>query len=231
MLTALGAPIERIGDRTIVVSRGAPTAFDVELPADPSSAVFLAVAATITAGSEVTLVDVLLNPGRVAFVDALRAMGGDIDVAERGEQLGEPRGDLVVRSASLHGAVVECQEPSIDEIPALAVAATFAEGTTEFRGAGELRVKESDRVATTSELVRAIGGTADVDGDTLVVHGGTARPANVTSHGDHRIALAAAVAANATTGTSTIEGWSASAVSYPGFLADLEQLTDPTHRT
>jgi 3-phosphoshikimate 1-carboxyvinyltransferase len=224
MLQALGAPVTRLDDRTLRVTKGAPSPFELELPGDPSSAAFLVVAATITPGSEIVLADVLLNPGRIAFVDALRSMSADIDVRPRDERLGEPVGDLVVRAAALQGAVVECHEPMIDEVPALAVAATFATGTTEFRGAAELRVKESDRIATVSELVAAMGGGTEARPDGFIVRGGRPHRVNADSHGDHRIALAAAVAANATPGPSTIAGWSATRVSYPGFERDLEQL-------
>jgi len=152
-------------------------------------------------------------------------MGADIDVRPRGERLGEPVGDLIVRAAPLQGTVVECREPMIDEVPALAVAATFATGRTELRGVAELRVKESDRIATIIELVGAIGGQAEAYDDVLVVTGGSPRAATIDSHGDHRIALAGAVAANAAPGASTITGWSAVDVSYPGFAADLDRLT------
>jgi len=151
-------------------------------------------------------------------------MGADIDVSPRGERLGEPVGDVAARAAALHGAVVECHEAMIDEVPALAVAAAFAKGRTELHGTAELRVKESDRLATVIELVRAIGGEAEAAGDTLVVHGGTPRATTIDSHGDHRIALAAAVATNGVPGTSTITSWDATQVSYPDFERDLDDL-------
>ncbi len=224
MLVALDAPVTRLDGRTLRVSKGEPRPFELELPGDPSSAAFLVVAATITPGSELLLEDVLVNPGRIAFVEVLRAMGADIDVSPRGERLGEPVGDVAARAAALHGAVVECHEAMIDEVPALAVAAAFAKGRTELRGTAELRVKESDRLATVIELVRAIGGEAEAAGDTLVVHGGTPRAATIDSHGDHRIALAAAVATNGVPGTSTITSWGATQVSYPDFERDLDDL-------
>jgi 3-phosphoshikimate 1-carboxyvinyltransferase len=116
----------------------------------------------------------------------------------------------------------------IDEVPALAVAAVFAAGTTEFRGVSELRVKETDRVATVIDLVRALGAEATAAGDTLVVRGGSPQAFTIDSHGDHRIALAAAAAATAVDGASTITGWSAADVSYPGFAEDLDRLTKAT---
>jgi 3-phosphoshikimate 1-carboxyvinyltransferase len=225
MLAALDVPIERVDPCTLRVERGAPRAFELDLPGDPSSAAFLAVAAAITPGSDLVLDDVLLNPGRIAFLDVLSRMGAAVAVTPTGERLGEPVGTIAVRPGPLHGTVVECREPIIDEVPALAIAGAFAEGITEFRDAAELRVKESDRVLTVVELLAALGVGAEPRDDGLVVRGGTPGPATLRSHGDHRIALAAAVAANAAAGTSTIEGWSAVDVSYPGFLDDLAELT------
>jgi 3-phosphoshikimate 1-carboxyvinyltransferase len=227
MLTALGAPLERVDPQTLRVEHGAPRPFDLELPGDPSSAVFLVVAATITPGSDLVLDDVLLNPGRIEFLEALQRMGADIDVEQHDERLGEPVGTISVRAAPLHGTVIHAHESIIDEIPALAVAGAFADGVTEFRDAAELRVKESDRVLTVVDLLVALGVGAEPRDDGLVVRGGRPGRASLHSHGDHRIALAAATAANAVPGDSTIEGWDAAAVSYPGFLDDLDRLAEP----
>ena len=202
MLVALGAPIERLDDRTVRVSRGAPRPFELELPGDPSSAAFLIVAATVTEGSELVVDDLLLNPGRIGFVDVLRRMGAAIETETVGERLGEPVGRVAVRSAPLHGTTVSCAEPIIDEVPALAVAAAFAEGETEFRDAAELRVKESDRVVSVVELLDALGVAAEARPDGLVVRGGRPSPGRFRAHGDHRIALAAATAAGALAGES-----------------------------
>jgi 3-phosphoshikimate 1-carboxyvinyltransferase len=224
MLGALGAPVRRVDQRTLVVTRGQPRPFDLELPGDPSSAAFMIVAAAVTPGSEVVIDDVLLNPGRIEFVDVLRRMGAEIVVDARDERLGEPVGSIAVRASALRGTTVVCHEAIIDEVPALAVAAGFAQGVTEFRDGAELRVKESDRVASVVDLLAALDVGAGARPDGLAVHGGTPRPGTFRSHGDHRIALAAAVAANATAGGSTIEGWSAVEVSYPGFLDDLDAI-------
>ena len=135
---------------------GAPAPFTLEVPGDPSSAAFFVVAAAVTPGSELVLEDVSLNPGRIAFLDVLRAMGADIEVTPRDERLGEPVGDIQVVASPLRGTVIDCPEAIIDEIPALAIAAAFAEGVTDVRNAAELRVKESDRIATLEqELTRA----------------------------------------------------------------------------
>ena len=222
---ALGAPVERVDDRTFRVRAGAPAPFDLRVPGDPSSAAFFVVAALVTPGSELYLEDVLLNPGRLAFVDALRAMGATIEVHVLGERLGEPVGDLEVATTPLHGTTVVCTEAMIDEVPALAVAAAFAEGVTEFIDVAELRVKESDRLATLDEELAALGAGVERGTDRLAVRGGKPEAAMFKSHGDHRVAMAAAVAANAIEGESHIGGWSSVAVSYPGFADDLETLT------
>jgi 3-phosphoshikimate 1-carboxyvinyltransferase len=225
MLAALGAPLERVDACTVRVSQGAVDAFELDVPGDASSAAFFVVAATITPGSEIVLEDVSLNPGRVAYLDVLREMGADITVVSKSERLGEPVGDLEVRAAALRGIVIRCTEGIIDEVPALVVAGAFAEGTTEVRDAAELRVKESDRIATLEHELTELGVEVEAEPDGMVVHGGSPRAADLRSHGDHRIAMAAAVAANALHGSSTIRGFGAVASSYPEFPTHLAQLT------
>jgi 3-phosphoshikimate 1-carboxyvinyltransferase len=170
------------------------------------------------------LEDVMLNPSRIAFIDALRSMGARIDVRARGERLGEPVGDLEVTSTSLHGTTVHCHEGIIDEVPALAVAAAFADGQTQIDGAAELRVKESDRVATIEQELTQLGVGVEPRADGLVIRGGHPKAATFKSHGDHRIAMAAAVAANAAEGESRVRGWQSVEVSYPRFAEDLDSL-------
>jgi 3-phosphoshikimate 1-carboxyvinyltransferase len=227
MLAALDAPVRRIDERAVEVTRGAPRPFELTVPGDPSSAAFWVVAATVTPGSEVTVEDVCLNPTRIGFVDVLCRMGAEITVEHRGEVLGEPVGSLHVTAAPLHATVVEGAEIPwvIDEIPALAVAAAFAEGVTEIRDAAELRVKESDRIATITAMLAAFGVASEAVVDGLVVRGGRPVAGRVESHGDHRIAMAAAVAAGAIEGETTIGDWRSTATSYPEFSADLALLT------
>jgi 3-phosphoshikimate 1-carboxyvinyltransferase len=206
LLTALGAPIEVLDRTRLRVSAGAVPAFDLTVPGDPSSAAFFVVAALITPGSD------------------LRAMGADIDVRASGEQLGEPVGDLRVRASALVGTTFSPREAVIDEVPVLAVAAAFAAGTTQIREASELRVKESDRIATVAQELTELGAEVEADTDGLLIRGGTLRPGIFKSHGDHRVAMAAAVAANALSGESRIRGWQSVAVSYPAFGDDLASL-------
>jgi 3-phosphoshikimate 1-carboxyvinyltransferase len=224
MLMALGAPVTQVDDRTTRVERGAPEPFQLDVPGDPSSAALFAVAACITPGSAIVIEDVCLNPRRLGFVDVLTRMGARIESEQTEERLGEPVGRLVVRAAPLVGAAITPDEGMIDEIPVLAVAAAFAEGVTEISGIAELRVKESDRINTIQQELTQMGVRVDAQRDSLMIRGGQPRPAMFKSHGDHRIALAAAVAANAMTGESVVRGWQSVAVSYPRFAQDLAAL-------
>jgi 3-phosphoshikimate 1-carboxyvinyltransferase len=225
MLLALGAPLERVDDRTLRVERGAPEPFELDLPGDPSSAAFFVVAACVTPGSALVIEDLLLNPLRLGFVDVLRRMGAQIDVRPTGERLGEPVGELEVAAAPLVATTFSPDESTIDEIPALAVAAAFADGVTEVRDAAELRVKESNRIGTLEQELGQLGIAVEARPDGLVIEGGNPRPATFRSHGDHRIAMAAAIAANACTGESTVRGWRVVVGSYPEFAADLDTVT------
>ena len=152
-------------------------------------------------------------------------MGADVRVTVREERLGEPVGELTVQAAPLHGTEITVAEGFIDEVPALAVAAAFADGVTEFRAVADLRVKESDRLAALDQELTQLGVGVEAGPDRLVVRGGTPRAATLKSHGDHRVAMAAAVAANAVAGASTVRGWRTVAVSYPRFADDLAALT------
>ena len=196
---------------------------DLDVPGDPSQAAFWVVAACIVPGSDVTVENVYVGPGRVGFLDVLGRMGAEITVEARSENAA----DIRARHSRLTATDVAGDEiPGLqDEIPVLAVAASQADGTSTFRDAGELRVKETDRLETLRSELVAVGGRVEAVGDGLVVHGGGA-PAGgrVRSHGDHRIAMALAVAGLAGSGRLDIEGWEAVATSYPGFADDLASL-------
>ena len=228
MLEALAAPITRLDDRTTRVEAGAPTPFEVDVPGDPSSAALFAVAACITPGSSIVVEDVCLNPRRLGFVEVLRAMGARVDAEQTSERLGEPVGRLTVEASPLVATTIRPDEGMIDEIPVLAVAAAFADGVTEIHGVAELRVKESDRINTIGQELTQMGVAVETKQDALTIRGGKPRPAMFKSHGDHRIALAAAVAANAMPGESTVRGWRSVAVSYPRFADDLGTLAGGT---
>ena len=194
------------------------------VPGDPSQAAFFLVAALLAERGEVAVRGVECSAERTGFVDVLAEMGAHVlRHVVRGET-----GDLVATSSALTAATVAAERvPSMDEVPALAVAAAAASGTTTFHDAGELRVKESDRLEATARLVTALGARAEVDGDALVVHGlGSARAFTRLEYdaaGDHRMAMAAAVAATVGQG-GVVAGFSGVATSYPRFLADLASL-------
>src|SRR5262249_38323864 len=160
-----------------------PEPFTLDVPGDPSSAAFFVVAALITPGSDLTIEAVSVNPTRLAFVDALRRMGGDIEIEPIGERWGEPGGNLRVRAAALRGTTIEGDEiPNLqDEIPALAVAAAFAEGVTEVRDAAELAVKESNRIGALQQELSELGLAVEARGDGLVIRGGVPRTALLKS--------------------------------------------------
>jgi 3-phosphoshikimate 1-carboxyvinyltransferase len=227
MLIECGADItvHRVGPGLVVrlrPSRLRP--LDIEVPGDPSQAAFWVVAAVITPGSDVVVENVYVGPGRAGFIDVLLRMGARIELENRRGQVA----DIRARHSSLTATAVGGQEiPSlVDEIPALAVAASVAEGTTTFREAGELRVKETDRVASITSELAALGARVESLADGLVVQGGPpSSGGRANSHGDHRIAMAMAVAGLAGTGTTVIAGWEAVATSYPAFGEHLAALS------
>jgi 3-phosphoshikimate 1-carboxyvinyltransferase len=195
-----------------------------EVPGDPSQAAFWVVAGAVVPGSRVTVDQVQLGAERLGFLHVLIRMGADVTLHDVGGDVGT----ITASFSTLVGTTVEATEiPSLDEVPILAVAAMVADGPTRFSDVGELRFKESDRLEGTARLVRAFGGLATVEDDDLVVHGGTVpTPGTVDSDGDHRMAMAAAVAAAVVTseGQSIIRGWEAVATSYPGFAETLDRL-------
>jgi 3-phosphoshikimate 1-carboxyvinyltransferase len=229
LLPAFGVPLERDGLAVSVRGGARLRPFGMTVPGDVSSAAFLVVAALICPDSEVRLDGVLLNPMRTAFLDVLRDMGGDIEMGLTSESP-EPVGWIVARSSRLGGAtVVPAQVPAlIDEVPALAVAAACAEGEFTLSGAEELRVKESDRLATLHEGLSRLGVDVTERPDGLVVRGGRPlRGAVVRAHHDHPIAMARAVAARGAEGETTIDGADAAAVSFPEFYERLRQAATP----
>ncbi|MFL9585070.1 3-phosphoshikimate 1-carboxyvinyltransferase [Stenotrophomonas sp. AB1(2024)] len=195
-------------------------ATDIAVPADFSSAAFFLVAASIIPGSVLTLRQVGLNPRRTGLLAALRLMGADIGEENHAEQGGEAVADLVVRHAPLHGAEIpEALVPDmIDEFPALFVAAAAAQGNTVVRGAAELRVKESDRLAAMATGLRSLGVQVDETEDGATIHGGhTLGGGTIESHGDHRIAMAFAIAGQLSSGDVRINDIANVATSFPNF--------------
>ncbi|WP_426689941.1 3-phosphoshikimate 1-carboxyvinyltransferase [Rhodanobacter ginsengiterrae] len=221
MLAAFGWPIAFAPGRARLQGGHALRATDVEVPADFSSAAFFLVAASIVPGSEIRLPGVGLNPRRTGLLQALRLMGADITIEHEREAGGEPVGDLRVRHAPLHG--VELPETivpdMIDEFPALFIAAAVASGHTVIRGAAELRVKESDRIATMATGLRALGARIEETPDGAIIHGGRLDGGTVESHLDHRIAMSFAVAGLVATAPVRINDCSHVATSFPDFPA------------
>ncbi|HUY63089.1 MAG TPA: 3-phosphoshikimate 1-carboxyvinyltransferase [Acidimicrobiales bacterium] len=222
------AEADEDGAHVVRLIPGPLAPLDLDIPGDPSQAAFWSVAATVVAGSEVVVEAVYAGPGRRGFLDVLRRMGADIVEVPAGAAgaMGHCV-DLHVHSAALHGTEVQAAEiTGLDEVPALAVAAAVAEGPTVFRDVGELRVKESDRMAGVLALLHAFGAEAEAVGDDLVVAGGARlRPASFDAVGDHRLAMAGAVAAlGAGPGESTVGSWQSVATSYRAFEAHLRAL-------
>jgi 3-phosphoshikimate 1-carboxyvinyltransferase len=195
---------------------------NVLVPADPSSAAFPLVAALIVPGSELILEAVMTNPLRTGLLTTLREMGANIEALDKRDDGGEEIADLRICTSVLKGVDVPPERaPSmIDEYPVLAVAASFAEGITRMRGLKELRVKESDRLAATADMLRANGVAVEIEGDDLIVHG-KGRPTGngeVKTHMDHRIAMAALVMGLATENPVRIDDSAFIATSFPGFV-------------
>jgi 3-phosphoshikimate 1-carboxyvinyltransferase len=228
MLRSLGAQVTIDGTRVRVEPIRALGPLDIRVPADPSSAAFLIALATLAHSAPVSVPNVCLNPTRIGFFDVLRAMGADIGIEQGAEQGGEPTGTIRASRSELRAVSVdEAQVPSmIDELPLLACVGARASGTTEIRGAAELRVKESDRIATVVSNLRAIGASADELPDGLVVTGShTPLRGRVVTHGDHRIAMAFAVLGALPGNTIEVDDPACVAVSYPAFWDDLSRVT------
>jgi 3-phosphoshikimate 1-carboxyvinyltransferase len=224
-LAALGAPIRTAGG-AVSVSAFQHGGFEAIVPGDVSSAAFLVAAAVLT-GSELVVRGVGLNPSRMGFLEVMARMGVRVERRVTGEELGEPVGELTVApSARLVGITVEPSEVPllIDEIPVLAVLAANADGGSRFLQAGELRVKESDRLGGLVAAIRAVGGEAAVEGDDLVLAGGGLRGGSSDVAGDHRMAMAMAVAGLAARGPVEVRGMDAAEVSFPGFVGTLRAL-------
>lgn len=205
-----------------------PRAHDLTVPADISSAAFWMVAAATRPGSRLTLRQVGLNETRCAVISALRRMGAQMDIVKTSpEDAGEPYGDITIYGAdSLHGTVLLPEEiPNlIDEIPILAVAGALSDGDLVVRNARELRVKETDRIATTAANLRAMGATVEEFDDGMIVRGGAAlKGAELPSYGDHRIAMSFLVAGFSACGETIMTDAGCINTSYPGFDRDLSQ--------
>ncbi len=225
LLAACGADIE-VGAGWVTVRRSSLSPFRLDVPADPSHAAFWVVAASVVPGSDLVLEDAYIGPARAGFLDVLQRMGADITLEQVNEV--QKTADIHVRYRPLYATEVGGAEVPglIDEIPVLAVAAARAEGVTTFADAAELRVKESDRVVSMVAALGAVGVGAEALPDGMVVRGTGGQPlpgGKVDSRGDHRVAMAMAVAGLDAVGPTVVAGWEAVATSYPGFEEDLRR--------
>jgi 3-phosphoshikimate 1-carboxyvinyltransferase len=227
-LPGAGTSADAAGGGTVVIQPAQGLEIErIVVPADLSSAAFFIVAGLLVAGSEILIEGVGLNPTRTGLLSILGRMGARIEITPRGEEGGEPIGDLRVLASDLRSTKVGGAEVplAIDELPLVALAACFAEGTTTIGDAAELRRKESDRIATVSAALNTLGGRVETTEDGMVVEGtGGLRGGGIDSHGDHRIAMLGAVAGLASREGVEVTGMDAAAVSYPGFEVDLASL-------
>jgi 3-phosphoshikimate 1-carboxyvinyltransferase len=228
LLRAMGTDVSRTADGVVIRPSHQPLRpIDLIVPGDFSSAAFWLAAAALRPGWSVTIREVGLNPSRTAFLNVLQSMGAEVRVYADNAGV-EPLGSVTVTGRPLRAVTIGAADvaAAIDEIPALLSVATQAEGTTVIEGAAELRVKESDRLATMSEGLRRMGAIIDERGEGVSIHGpATLHAATIQSHGDHRIAMALAVAGLAASGPTRIEDADSVTVSYPEFFAHLQELT------
>ena len=225
ILAHLGAPVEAEPGRASVRAFQ-HDGFGGSVPGDVSSAAFLLAAALIT-GSPVEVSGVGLNPSRTQYLTVLERMGAAVRGRLEREELGEPVGTLEVESvATLKGTTIAAEELPlvIDEVPVLAAIAAHAGGETRFEGAGELRVKESDRLGALEAAIRALGGEAAIEGEDLILAGGGLRGGRAPATLDHRIAMAIAVAALGASEPTVVDGIDSAEVSFPGFVSSLTAL-------
>lgn len=228
LLPRFGVSIDVRGDEISVEGGQRLRGTFVEVPGDPSSAAAWIAAALMARNSDVRIDDVCLNPTRTGFIEVVRRMGAQVETTLRRAQP-EPIGSIRIAGGGLRGVTIGPRDvPAIiDELPLLAVLATQAEGRTEVRGAAELRVKESDRIDAIASALRNMGAHVETFDDGFAIEGAqTLRGATVDPRGDHRIAMASAVAALAANGTTTILGAECVGVSYPAFFGVLRTLTE-----
>ncbi|TWJ32646.1 3-phosphoshikimate 1-carboxyvinyltransferase [Geobacter argillaceus] len=227
MLRHFGADLEVADDGVTIRGGRELDGREIVVPGDISSAAFFLVAGLIVPGSELLIRGVGINPTRTGIIDILTLMGGDLELQNHREVSGEPVADLLVRSSRLKGIEIggDLIPRAIDEFPVIAVAAALAEGRTVIRDAGELRVKETDRIAAMAQSLRLAGASVEETEDGMVVDGKeTLAGCAADSHGDHRIAMAMLIAGLAATGATTVNDTACIATSFPTFMRLLEQV-------
>lgn len=228
MLKSFGARVKRTGLTAQIFPESRLIGQKIQIPGDISSAAYFLAAALLVPGSEILLKNVGINPTRDGILQVIKKMGGDLQILNQRTISGEPVADLLVRHSSLNGTVIEGDliPTLIDEIPILAVLASFAEGTTVIRNAEELKVKESDRLSIMVEGLLAMGAEVTGTDDGMIIRGGKPlRGTRIDSHKDHRIAMSFAVAGLAADGVTSIPDSGCVAISYPDFYEDLQKLS------
>ncbi len=226
MLRSLGVAVEEEEGELRVHPVNRIPGFDADVPGDISSAAFF-IAAALISGRALVVRECGINPTRCGFLEVVRRMGASVEVLEERSSVGEPAGSIRVSPGELRGARIEREEipELIDEVPLLAVLALFARGVTEVRGAEELRFKESDRLDMIASMVKSLGGKVEVFDDGFAVEGPQKlRRGEVDPRGDHRIAMAAAVAAVGIPEGVSVRGFDCARVSYPDFMRDYQAL-------
>ncbi len=220
MLGAFSHPVSKNGDKISIEKANKLVGTEISVPADFSSAAFFIVAASICDGSDVVLENVGINPTRNAMLKIMELMGADIDLLNEREQSGEPVADIHIKSSQLNGIDIpeELVPIAIDEFPAILIAAACAKGTTRLSDAAELRVKESDRIQSMSDGFIATGINAEATEDGIIIEGGEFKGGVVNSNGDHRIAMAFAIAGMVSNETIVINDCENVATSFPGFV-------------
>jgi 3-phosphoshikimate 1-carboxyvinyltransferase len=227
-LRAFGAEVGRSGNASRIAGGQRLRAIEAHVPGDLSSAAFFLCAAALFAGSQITLPGILMNPTRARLLDILMQIGLKVSITHLEEHQGELVGTIEARGAAWKGAVIAGADTAalIDEIPVLAAVAPYMDGGLEVRDAKELRVKESDRIAAVANNLRTMGAEVEERPDGMRIPGGQhLHGAELDSFGDHRIAMAFAVAALRAEGDTTIHGADAAGVSYPGFFEELHSVT------
>ena len=227
MLACFGAEIQPFPGGVRLVGRPRLIARDIDVPGDISSAAFFMVAGLVTPGAELLIRNVGINPTRSGILDILTAMGGRLELLDAREQSGEPVADVLVRHSRLRGIDIggDMIPRAIDEFPVISVAAALAEGTTTIRDAQELRVKETDRIAAMVSELSKLGGRVEARPDGMVINGvEQLAGGEVSSHGDHRIAMSLAVAALPAANSVTIEDTGCTETSFPGFWELLDSI-------
>ncbi len=229
LLSAMGANIKKEGNQLVIAPlKGELKPCSLNIPGDISSAAYWLVAAAIHPQAELKILNCGINPTRTGIVDVLSAMGANLVMMNQRLEGGEPVADIVASSSKLRGVRIEGDiiPRLVDEIPVLAVAACYAEGTTVIKDAEELRLKESDRISTTSQELTRLGAIIETLPDGMIIHGPCQlKGATVHSHNDHRLAMTMAVAGIGASGTTRIDNAEVVGVSYPSFWEDLERLS------